>query len=197
MRLTLPIALLVCGCCNKEAPAKADRPAPVAVKTTEPLTPPEPVKLPAPKTLADAVERARPLMADSVNKPDPGAAALAGVWQEKSYTWAELSAVSETKIALVAKDSDAERGKRLCTAGAIVEIAKVQPGIFHGRIMNDAVEVSTFYSVGSTGTLVQKSSARFCGIVTGRHSYGNAAGGTTHSVMLVGMFDLPENKAKK
>lgn len=117
MRLTLPIALLVCGCCNKEAPAKADRPPPVAVKTTEPLTPPEPVKLPAPKTLADAVERARPLMADSVNKPDPGAAALAGVWQEKSYTWAELSAVSETKIALVAKDSDAERGKHLCTAG--------------------------------------------------------------------------------
>lgn len=51
-----------------------------------------------------------------------------------------------------------------------------------------------FAAVASTGELVAQSSANFCGVTTGKYSYSNSGGGTTHAVFLVGMFDLPENK---
>jgi len=45
--------------------------------------------------------------------------------------------------------------------------------------------VIRFVAVGDTGALVANSTARFCGIVTGRFTYLNAIGGTTHAVRLV------------
>ena len=42
----------------------------------------------------------------------------------------------------------------------------------------------------------QHEPARFCGIATGRDTYANTGGGTTHAVRVVGMFDLPENRKR-
>ena len=136
-------------------------------------------------------------MNDSSAGVDAGGIALTKAWVEKRYTWAELAAVPETKRALVLKDSDAERGKRICTEGTVIEISKAASGVFEGGIMNDGRDVSSFLALGSTGTIVAKNSARFCGIVIGRRSYKNSGGGVTHSVQLVGMFDLPVNRPKK
>lgn len=49
---------------------------------------------------------------------------------------------------------------------------------------------------GDTGDLVQNSAARICGIVTGVSDYANTGGGQTPSVTIVGLFDLPANRAK-
>jgi hypothetical protein len=61
-------------------------------------------------------------------------------------------------------------------------------------LMTGSVNIVRFYAVGSSGDLVQNRPARFCGAVAGRYSYDNAAGGSTHAVAVVGLFDLPENK---
>lgn len=52
-------------------------------------------------------------------------------------------------------------------------------------------------SVSSTGRLVEDSRARLCGFVTGKYSYSNSGGGSSHAVQLVGMFKLPENTGPK
>lgn len=66
--------------------------------------------------------------------------------------------------------------------------------IYMGGLMTNDVKVIRFVAVGSSGELVENSSARFCGFVMGLNSYSNAVGGTTHGVSVVGMFDLPENQ---
>jgi hypothetical protein len=50
-----------------------------------------------------------------------------------------------------------------------------------------------FVAAGSTGQLVAQSRARFCGATTGKYSYSNSGGGTSHAVQMVGMFRVPEN----
>jgi len=98
------------------------------------------------------------------------------------------------------KDADAERGAHRCVRGRIVEIyaEKTDLGMFYTGGMTDRrYRVYRFIAVGDTGDLVARSRARFCGIVTGRMSYANAAGGTTSAVQLVGIFDLPANRADR
>ena len=56
-------------------------------------------------------------------------------------------------------------------------------------------QVIHYLAAGDTGTLVDGDRARFCGVTTGRYSYSNAGGGTTHAVQLIGMFDLPSNRS--
>lgn len=51
-------------------------------------------------------------------------------------------------------------------------------------------------SAFSSGDLVKGSLARFCGFVVGQHSFKNTSGGTTLSIEIVGMYDLPETRPK-
>jgi hypothetical protein len=60
--------------------------------------------------------------------------------------------------------------------------------------MNGAENLYRFYAVGSTGSIVESSSARFCGVAIGKYDYTNSMGGAGHAVAAVGMFDLPENR---
>lgn len=142
-------------------------------------------------------------MVDSDDEMD-GGTALLGVWASRSMEWSDVAvATAETSYALVQKDSATERGKRLCVSGMIVEIhvdrvknQPDQPATYNGNLMSDGNVVS-FVAVGDTGTLVAQSFARLCGVVTGAHHYSNSAGGRTHAVWMVGMFDLPSNRAAK
>jgi hypothetical protein len=95
------------------------------------------------------------------------------------------------------KDPEAERGKRLCSLGTINQIEVDRSAgspIYNGGLMTPGFDSVRFSAVGSSGDLVEGSGARICGIVTGKYSYSNAGGGTTHAVYLVGMFDIPQNK---
>lgn len=147
-------------------------------------------------TLAGALKLLRPTMTDTQNELPPAAATLA-LWGSRHLTWADLQSIPETKRALVMKDPDAERAKRLCVTGTINEIEVDRSGgapVYLGGMMTPGMDFVRFMAVGSTGTLVEGNGARLCGIVTGKYSYTNAGGGTTHSMMVVGMFDLPDNK---
>lgn len=158
------------------------------------LTPIE--QLAAKTTLAEAIAFTRPHMADSVDEIDQGTAMLA-VWSTTRMKWSDVSAIQpETSVPRAMKDSDLERGKRICASGSIIEIAAEKAS--ESRLYNGAIGIDAglirFVAVGDTGALVAHSSARFCGIVTGRFDYHNSIGGMAHAVRVVGMFDLPENR---
>jgi len=62
-----------------------------------------------------------------------------------------------------------------------------QRDIYAGTLATAEGDTVAFLAVGSTGTLVRRSAATLCGVVLGT---------TERRVMLVGMFDLPENKQR-
>lgn len=173
---------------------EAAPPAPAA-----PAEPPKPTLsqlLNATKDTATAVDLLRDHFEDGSDTIDP-ATAMFAVWSTSRMQWTDLQKLAETQRSLVMKDSEAERGKRLCASGSIVEIAADRSAgkpIYRGGLITSAMNVVRFDAVGSTGTLVERSAARICGVVTGKESYSNSGGGVTHAVRLVGMFDLPENK---
>lgn len=68
--------------------------------------------------------------------------------------------------------------------------------LYFGGMYDEAGKLYRFIAVGSTGALVESSRAKFCGVVVGQQHYQNSAGGVAHSVQLVGMFDLPENRTR-
>jgi len=120
------------------------------------------------------------------------------MWSASRLTWVELMGVAETKRGLVMKDPDAERGKRLCVSGSIVEIRVDRSDgdtLYFGGLVSPSLEVLRFIAVRSTGGLIEDSPARFCGVVTGLQSYLASNGSVLHAVFAVGMFDLPENRA--
>jgi hypothetical protein len=96
----------------------ADAAALPAAPGTDPQAPKDVLKK---STLADAIAFAKPFMSDTIDRLDEGSALLA-LWSSQHLTWAELSALPETTAADFQKDPDAERGKRLCVKGTIVEI---------------------------------------------------------------------------
>ena len=109
-----------------------------------------------------------------------------------------LVAKDETTFALVQKDPDEERGKRVCYGGTIVqiEVVKTQYGKgYDGILINGRGDLFKFLVAGKTGALVSRSWGRVCGVVIGKYQYSNSGGGTGHAVQFVGMFDLPENRS--
>jgi len=151
------------------------------------------------KTLPEALAITKPLMGDEYNQASAGAKFLT-VWSATNLTWASSQPpADETSIGLVMKDPDEQRGKRLCAPGTIVQITvnRTDLGpIGEGLMITEAGNIISYLAVRSTGDLVEQSVARFCGIVTGKYDYPNSGGGTGHAVQMVGMFDLPENRAR-
>lgn len=137
-------------------------------------------------------------MKDTDNgKVSNGAAKLA-IWSAENMRWDELNALPIGKYAMVMKDSESQLGNRICVSGSVIEIVvdNSVPGkkIFIGGMFDDGGRIYRFIAVRSTGEVVERSRARFCGVITGQQHYPNSAGGVAHAVFLVGMFDLPENK---
>jgi len=195
--------------------AKSDPPPPSSLGAVRPVVAPAIVPTPAApppeedtpvkrlvnvSTLAAALQITLPLMEDTINKQSDGTIALS-IWSTQHLKWSDVGVPrNETSIRLILKDSDAARGKRMCLPGMVVQIHKergierLYTGIFGAYYGQGFI---SYAAVGDTGELVDQSPARFCGIVTGRYTYGNAAGGTTHAVSMVGMFDLPGNNPQK
>ncbi len=184
--------------CKSNADNVAPRPAPPVAVPEPPKTPTTADRLDAAHTLAAAVDVLRPQMSDEVGK-DSAAAIMLTLWGiTNPMRWSEVAvSKDETGFALIQKDPDSERGKRFCTSGNVVEIHVEKltgtEKYFHGLLMNGAGSLYRFYAVGSTGSIVESTSARFCGVAVGKYDYSNSAGGVGHAVAAVGMFDLPEN----
>jgi len=148
-------------------------------------------------SLAEAVSFLSSKMDDTVDKHSEGGVLLAA-WSAKHMEWADVGvAVDETSYAKVQKDSEEERGKRMCVTGQIVQISIERTSIGKlnkGLLLSRSDKLYSFVGIKGSGELVQMSRARFCGVVIGNYMYHNSRGGVGHAVELVGMFDLPENK---
>lgn len=120
------------------------------------------------------------------------------VWSNRKLLWFDVVVTTnETSYVLIAKDSEKERGKRICLSGQVIEIhadKSVKPTIYEGGIVAESGNIFRFSAVHDTGEIAAHSEARFCGIVTEYQSYANSGGGTTHAASMVGMFDLPSNR---
>jgi hypothetical protein len=107
-------------------------------------------------------------------------------------TWSDVDVPAETTLARIEKDFEAERGKRLCATGTIHRIRRDErPGlgsrkVYSGQLETGDGEIVGFIAVGTTGELVKRSAARLCGL-----ALSDLAGIPT----ILGMFDLPENRA--
>jgi hypothetical protein len=148
-------------------------------------------------SVADAVHLTAPLMRDGTDSHSEGTLRFA-YWMARHGSFADVfTAKNETSYALVGKDSEQERGKRMCVSGFLVQINK---GAIHDTKLFDGIletwggKLFFFFAAKDTGVLVEKSSAKFCGVVTSMFHYSNSGGGTGHTVELVGMFDLPGNR---
>ena len=202
LALALLASLAACG--DKTSPVTgASAPAPAPTTAIAPVAEPEPQPQEAvlPRLdypdLASAIDGIKPQMTDTTNEVDEGAIWLA-LWSREHLNWTDLQALKPSKASLVMKDADTQRGLRLCPTGYIGEITADDslgtPKVFTGGLIDNSGQIYRFIAVKSTGEIVKGSTAKFCGIVTGRLMFSNSVGGTTHAVSLVGMFDLPENR---
>lgn len=204
------VALVSCaaaGCGKEEStanaapvhgggPLDAVPPAPPQEKPPEPEIDPFEQMLAIP-TLQEALAVALPAMQDGQDEVPDGTIQFA-TWAAAKMRLVDVAVTkNETSAKRVKKDSDSERGKRLCVSGKIIQIAKqntrTEP-IFIGLLSQGYSEMFHFFAARSTGDIVEDSRAKLCGVVTGRYSYSNAGGGTTHSVQIVGVFDIAENR---
>ena len=150
--------------------------------------------------MQEALAVAVPEMEDSVDAHSRGTLAFA-IWAAQKLKLSDVAVTeNETSFKRVKKDSNAQRGKRMCIAGRIVQIEKEDTGtdrpIFSGLILTNSSDIIGFYAADSTGDLVEESRAKFCGVVTGRYDYSNSAGGMGHAVDMVGVFDIAENRGR-
>lgn len=98
----------------------------------------------------------------------------------------DLDKVFECSPGLATKDPDTCRGRRVSVSGQIMQISKEQ-GMFHGTMRSGGVWVY-FITPGETRGLVAESGASFVGLFAHKWWYGNAAGGKTESIVVVGRF---------
>ncbi len=169
---------------DKQEAAPPPTPAPVEVAPTAMPTPAPP----PPSAPIEAQVAAAPSFSAAIAlaKNDASGTLLA---RYPKLTWAEVDGPAETSIGHVQKDAEAERGKRMCTEGVIEKIERTDVDrrkVFVGRLRQADGDVVAFTALGTTGDLVKRSSAKFCGAVTGANG---------DDVALVGLFDLPENRS--
>lgn len=188
--LTLAILGLKRACAGSSKQAEAP-PAPVTAEP--PRASPDATPVPEPPiearvaqaaTFAEAIALAKPAMTDSPDELPAGAALLA---RYRKVRWSDVE-TPETTVAKVQKDSEAERGKRVCGEGEIERITRRDVDrrkAFVGRLVLADGDALAFVAVGTTGELVKRDRAKLCGVVTGM-------AGT--DVAVLGMFDLPENR---
>lgn len=103
--------------------------------------------------------------------------------------WADVAVPAETTVGHVQKDAEAELGKRMCTEGVIDRIERRDVAgrkQFVGRLVQGNGDAIDFVALGTTGELTKRSSGTLCGALMGKR--GDAP-------VLVGLFDLPENRS--
>jgi hypothetical protein len=116
---------------------------------------------------------------------------------EKEYTLGVLKRMPSTNYKAAMKDADAERGRVMTVRGSVVQISKQAAAgltVYEGVLLTGGWDAIHYIAVGSTKEIYEKSQATFVGVFAQTYSYPNAGGGTTHSVVLVGYFEIAENK---
>lgn len=201
--VVLGVAVLVLRGSSSSSPAPRARPAPVPEATSarvEVASTPAPVpasppaaappldeQIVAAASVDDAIALAAPTLGDGADAP--------GAWLLARHaaarmTWSDVAREApETSFGLVLKDSARERGRRMCATGVLRDIERRDVdgrAVYVGSMATAEGDVARFIAVGDTGALVRRSTGTLCGVVTGKD--GDAA-------VLVGMFDLPENRA--
>lgn len=158
-------------------------------KETPPPPPPAPVpleqRIAAAPTFGDALALVTPAMTATADPLSPAAIQLA---HYTKLRWVDVSGADATSHAQAVANPAAARGKLMCTAGEISDIAQREVGgrwVYVGHLRSDNGERYAFAAVGTGGDLGDRMPARLCGAVVGSR-------GTT--VALFGLFDLPENR---
>jgi len=167
-------------------------PAPLTAPTPMPAPPdaaPEPIEVRIAKaaTFTEAVALAKPAMTDTTDELG-GGTKLFATYAAAKLRWGDVDVPAETTVAHVLKDPDVERGKRMCVDGVIATIERrdlERRKVYVGSLRLADGDGVAFVAVGTTGELVKRNPARFCGAVIGK-------AGSVAS--MVGMFDLPENR---
>ncbi|MDQ3340958.1 MAG: hypothetical protein M4D80_37855 [Myxococcota bacterium] len=116
-----------------------------------------------------------------VRTDPPGRATIVPYY---NLLWSDVERGGETTAALMTKDPQRERGRKLCVTGTVVEIegATVDARRVHtGRLRTPEGDVVPFIAVGSTRSIVARYAGRFCGFA--------------HGKQIIGLFDLPENRS--
>jgi len=115
-----------------------------------------------------------------------------------SYSLQVLKQLPQTGYKAAMKDPDAERGAVISARGTVIQIRKeALPEnftIYEGILLQSGFNAVYFIALGSTKGIYEDSWANFTGVFAQIYSYPNAGGGTTHSVVAVGYFDIPENR---
>ncbi|MCD6497106.1 MAG: hypothetical protein J7M25_02245 [Deltaproteobacteria bacterium] len=203
--VTLYATVMVAGCSKTAAKKKK----PPATKSTvesgadgyenPPSEPTLSQKLGSAGTMTQVVSILKPHMENTFNDFSKASGLLALWWMSHTPHLEDLDSLEKTSYKRVMKDPQAERGKRLCARTRVIEIHAMHGGkhtYFKGGLIRGYSQIYRFIAVGSTGDLVQRSHAKFCGVVMGTQSYSNSGGGTAHGIEMVGMFDLKENHVK-
>lgn len=117
----------------------------------------------AQKTMVEALRvSARMMAVDTPNDASPGTYLFA-LWSTGHLRWQDVYVKrDETSHALAQKDIVAERMKRVCIGGSIIQIETTRyptGPMYSGLLMDDEVNLYFFLAVRSTGKLVKGSPA--------------------------------------
>ena len=201
--------LIICGLvvtlmgCSKPIEQKVDNtnePVKTSVPSEEDISIPSQEEVNAnlkKLSLVEFINNLKPRMKDTLNEHPESAGLLAYFLNLKNTKINDINQISSTTKGKILKDSELEKGKRLCIDSTIVEIAADRSGGFsayQGVMVDDTMQPYVFMAVGDTGDLVSQSQAKFCGITVGKMSYSNAGGGTSTAPYIVGLFNLPANR---
>lgn len=130
-------AMLAVQGCSKDRSVQTDDPGvPAARSVQEEREPPPPTpfeRIQAAPNLRAAFAIAKPEMVDP--RDDEGKGTLLFLaWAARSMVWSDVGvAQDESSYALVMKDADEERGKRMCVPGNLIQISveKADAGKVH------------------------------------------------------------------
>lgn len=148
--------------------------------------------------LAAAVTRSIPLFEDSEQgKSLPlGVDALVIYIMKAKPRISDFLGLKETSVAAAIGNPDKARGRTVCVTGVIDEMIEgtITKPIAHGGLLTVDLDPVRFVVVGATGTITKRDKARVCGTFVGRHHFTSNAGTKEIAALIVGIFDLPENR---
>ncbi len=170
------------------APAPTTTHVPPTPEEAPPTAPPVPKNILDVKSFPESIAFALPRMTDDRNAPNAGAKLLARYGAAK-LQWSDVViAKNETSLELAEKAPPQAWGKRLCASGTLARIEKqtVDGTELHSaRLVTKSGDALEVFAVGSTGRLVKRKPARFCGVVTGRLDVAGKP-----ATFAVGMFEI-------
>lgn len=150
-------------------------------------------ELPSLNRIRDAMQASRGAAAATDGARISEAAVAAALGPVTSYGTALLDQIPTTTAADAKKDPDEARGKALRVSGHVVEIAKTSDG-FEGALALGDLTIVRFITPLATTGIYADGWGSFRGIFIQEYAYPNVSGGQTRSLLLVGGFELPENR---